>query len=219
MQTSDKAEFDQRLAVLCAGFNIPVTAERAEAFWRGLGQMGIVQFARVVDSMLGEQNEEIDPRKLTVSVIWKQHRKLKTRPSASAAPRDPEDNRDHIDDMLNRIIFNLMRARGGFGSTGEVIGGRMVKAAPSPELRRVLKAKNATMHFMAQLMLEGDPGATGKMLVTDFISQLRLNDVMIPSAVEAAWRESAAKLTSPLPDFMRRERIPEQTSIDAVMHA
>lgn len=54
MQTDDLGEFETLIGKLCAGFEVPVTKPRKDAYWTGLRKMPIAQFARMVDMALTE---------------------------------------------------------------------------------------------------------------------------------------------------------------------
>ena len=78
MQSADRAEFDKHAAVLFAGCNLPATAERIEAFWRGLQEMPLGAFVRVVEHVLGEHGPE-NLQKISPQQLWQLHRRLRAR--------------------------------------------------------------------------------------------------------------------------------------------
>lgn len=90
MLVTDRTEFDDHLGTLCAGFNVPVTELRTEAYWRGLAQMQLGQFARVVEHALGPDGPERIPTASGCWVIWRQIRnrraKAPTSTTSDAAP-------------------------------------------------------------------------------------------------------------------------------------
>lgn len=79
MQVEDVEEFERQLRRLCAGFELPLTQLRKEAYETGLAKMSIGQFARCVEYALGEHGPEKFP---TTNKIWTMCRKLR----APAAP-------------------------------------------------------------------------------------------------------------------------------------
>jgi hypothetical protein len=93
VQLADRADFVAQLKALCAGFNVPFTPEREEAYWRGLERMQVSQFARVVTHALGEQGPERIP---TVREVWAlqrvmRRRQVESRPLMGEA-QPPADN-------------------------------------------------------------------------------------------------------------------------------
>jgi hypothetical protein len=52
VQVNDLAEFETVLGKLCAGFEVPVTKARKDAYWTGFRQTPMTQFARLVDLAL-----------------------------------------------------------------------------------------------------------------------------------------------------------------------
>lgn len=78
MQTSDRPEFETKLAEMCAGFNVPMTAERIDAYWNGLQKMQLSTFIRVVASALGEDGSERIP---TAPACWAIAKKMHPAPT------------------------------------------------------------------------------------------------------------------------------------------
>jgi hypothetical protein len=115
MQASERIEFDEQLGILCAGFNLPVTAQRREAYWRGLGKMSLAQFARCVDYALSDDWTSEDLPSTTQ--IWSIHRGFRARPAGLVATQDTtrEDPRDHLLFYANRMFLRHLVARGGLG--------------------------------------------------------------------------------------------------------
>lgn len=54
MQVDDLAEFETVVGKLCAGFEVPVTKARKDAYWTGFRKMPMTQFSRLVDLALNE---------------------------------------------------------------------------------------------------------------------------------------------------------------------
>ena len=95
MQLADRAQFDSQLGALCAGFNVPVTELRSEAYWRGLERMQLSQFARVVSHALGEDGPERIPTASQCWVIWKQIRHRRPQATAQTEPAEPQCDHFH----------------------------------------------------------------------------------------------------------------------------
>lgn len=83
MQLADRAMFEDQLGALCAGFNVPMTDLRTDAYWRGLQKMQLGQFARVVEFALGESGPERIP---TVPQCWNILRQQRT--NATKQPQE-----------------------------------------------------------------------------------------------------------------------------------
>lgn len=105
MLTADRKEFDDHLASLCAGFNVPVGL-RSEAYWLGLQKMELPTFVRVVQYALGEDGPEKIP---TVSQCWAISKKL--RAVRYVPPQEPASKwrGDHWDIEANHHLLNHLR--------------------------------------------------------------------------------------------------------------
>ncbi len=68
MQSTDREEFEIQLARLCAGFNVPVTKHRVNAYWSGCAKMSLAQLSRAIDQALGEHGPDELPATKT---LWK----------------------------------------------------------------------------------------------------------------------------------------------------
>lgn len=68
MQSTDREEFEIQLARLCAGFNVPVTKHRVNAYWSGCAKMSLLQMSRAIDEALGEHGPDDLP---TTKILWK----------------------------------------------------------------------------------------------------------------------------------------------------
>lgn len=76
MQSTERAEFDEQVKLLFAGFNVPTSTERLEAYWKGASKMSMIEFARCVEAALGEDGPEKLP---TAPAMWHIRSKLKAR--------------------------------------------------------------------------------------------------------------------------------------------
>jgi hypothetical protein len=85
VQETDAKGFDRALSRLCAGFDVPVTDARREAYWRSFRKLNLLEFAGLVDTALVESTFASLP---TVGALWELHRKLQP-PSPSATVSGP----------------------------------------------------------------------------------------------------------------------------------
>lgn len=140
MQPTDRAEFDTHITLLCAGFNVPATAERLEAYWRGLAKMPLSALARCVEHALGEHGPDRIP---TAPGLWGIYRATKTeRPDArkgQAKAADPAFDSIHSfgQRMLLAFVMNPRRA-----------------APSAASLQRMVDAKNQIIASYRQIETE-----------------------------------------------------------------
>lgn len=109
MLSTERSEFADHLGTLCAGFNVPVTDLRSEAYWRGLAKMPLGQFVRVVEHALGPDGPERIP---TAPQCWTIARSLRTRPKAATATV-PERAFETFAAFGNRCLLRFLTDRGG----------------------------------------------------------------------------------------------------------
>jgi hypothetical protein len=81
--STEREGFEAQLAMLCAGFNVPATAERKDAYWRGLAKMSLPAFTRVVEYALGKDGPEDLP---TSPRCWALLRELREQQRGGTAP-------------------------------------------------------------------------------------------------------------------------------------
>lgn len=143
MLSTDRAQFDAQLAILCAGFSVPV-GDRSQAFWLGLAKMELATFARVVAECLGEGGPEKMP---TVSVCWAISKRMRT--VRYVPPEKPQWQGDHWDIEANHHLLNHIRnhpRRYAPDSTYEQVNGAW-QAVPGPLTKQytavVVAAKRA----------------------------------------------------------------------------
>jgi hypothetical protein len=144
MQAGDREEFEAQVKLLCAGYDRPV-ADRLEAYWKGLGKMAIIEFARVVEFAIGEDGPEKLP---DTHACWRILKQLKTRASKPPAmPALPKAHLpdDHLAFFANRILLRHVIWRGGIGER---------------ELTACLKVKAAVVREFAPFVIERDELAT-----------------------------------------------------------
>lgn len=107
MLSTERPAFEQQLGVLCAGFNVAVTTERIDAYWRGLAKMGLLAFERVVEFALGEQG----PPKIPIpSHCWLLHRQL--RGQLFVADKAPMQS-DALAQHAQVVLLSFLRHRRG----------------------------------------------------------------------------------------------------------
>ena len=115
MQLADRAQFDSQLGTLCAGFNVPVTDLRSEAYWRGLAKMQLGQFARVVEHALGPDGPERIP---TAPQCWTIARQLRAQRPRATEPAATQPTVTPLVAFGNRCLLRYLReARGVDDST------------------------------------------------------------------------------------------------------
>lgn len=169
MLSTDRQEFETQCATLCAGFNVPPTKERIEAFWIGLKNMSLLQFVRVVEHALSEDGPDKFP---TPKGMWALHRAAKSHPANADQPARPSDP-DHLLYFANRMFLRHLVNRSGLGSTGTFKPGYgMVDCKASPELLAARKAVRDLVEWFSVGVREGDPDATPIAFVELYIKAL-----------------------------------------------
>jgi hypothetical protein len=86
MQEADLPAFERAFRRLCAGFDVPVTDARREAYWRAFHKLSVLEFAGLVDTALVESTFASMP---TVGALRELHRKVQSPAPAEAAPSGP----------------------------------------------------------------------------------------------------------------------------------
>ena len=109
MLSTDRKDFEDQVAILCAGFPPTMaTQERMEAYWRGLQQMQLSSVIRVVDYALGESGPDKIP---TPRQCWSIYRQLRTAgPSRSSATVSKRI--DQYDSYANVRLFDFLHTKG-----------------------------------------------------------------------------------------------------------
>jgi hypothetical protein len=108
MQSTERQEFDKHVRVLCAGFNVPATDERLEAYWRGLLRMQIPQVVRVVDHAIGERGPEKLPTPKALWGILRNNRASAPAPSRASLPKP-----DQLHVVAQLSLFAFLLRKGG----------------------------------------------------------------------------------------------------------
>lgn len=68
MTPEEREEADRQIGVLCAGFNVPTTAARLDAYWRGLTRMSLPRLSRAVETAISEAGPDKLP---TPKQLWR----------------------------------------------------------------------------------------------------------------------------------------------------
>jgi hypothetical protein len=206
MQTAERDEFEAQMLMLCAGKNVPV-GDRLEAYWIGLKQMSIAQFACVVEYALGEEGPEKIP---TTNQVWSIHKQLRNRCTTHEQPQLPAiQEAEHIEFLANQLLWMVISDRGGLGSTGRFIPGNgVVDCTASAELTAALKAKHDVAALFAEVICEQHQDATPFEFIRTFKIALEQVGVRIEQKTLSRWRtmmqHPSAKLQ--FPEFMGRNR-------------
>lgn len=82
MQESDSDNFERALKRLCAGFDVPMTDARRDAYWRSFRKLQLLEFTGLVDMALVESTFASMP---TVGALWELHRKIQAPTQAKKA--------------------------------------------------------------------------------------------------------------------------------------
>jgi hypothetical protein len=85
VQEADLPAFERAFRRLCAGFDVPATDARREAYWRAFHKLSVLEFAGLVDTALVESTFASMP---TVGALRELHRKVQS-PALTAAPSGP----------------------------------------------------------------------------------------------------------------------------------
>ena len=209
MQTGDREEFEEQLTKLCAGYNLPVTVHRKEAYFTGLGKMSLAQFARCVDFAVSEEGPEDFP---TTRGVWKIHRDLRGRgASAPSKPqRPPEDQRDHLVFYANRMFLRHVVTSGGLGSIGRFVPTHgMADSQASSELTAARRFVRDLVDCWCAYIREGDTDATQAEFIRQFSVGLhRISKVLPATQLEWEARRSDPRTLALFPASMARELEP-----------
>lgn len=187
MLSSDRDEFSAQLRKLCAGFNVPYTEERLDAYWSGLAKMSLPAFARMVDDALGEEGS---PKIPTTNQLWKAYRDSRARLTAPAQTDKPQAEPDHLAYFANRLLFKHILGRVGLKSTSTFRPGfGLTDCSASPELRRCQIFKNELVAEFTEYVREGDDLATPQEFIRRWILGLGKVSEIYPVTLEAYQRD------------------------------
>jgi len=207
MQTADREEYEAQLGKLCAGYNLPVTTHRKDAYWSGLAKMSLAQFARCVDDALSDDGPEEMP---TVKGVWKIHRELRSARTFEQ-PKKPEDTRDHLEYWANRLLLAHITRRLGLKSTSRFEAPYGLKdCVASPELDACRKLKRELVDWFLGPIRDGDPDVTPAEFLRQWIAGLQ-GISRIEKAVYDNWCAMIERpeYNQPFDPAMARELAPE----------
>lgn len=165
MSTKDYDELDRLLAQLCAGFDRPYTAERREAYRRGLSKMHPAMLERVVDHCLGGNGPERFP---TTQQLWQISRELRRKQRQHDAVVDETRGMSRWEVAANRILFQLAYCdiRRGFRPIatfppmppeGYGLPLRLVQPTDRSLLDKCLELKREIVGYAEEAERAGDP--------------------------------------------------------------
>ena len=206
MQTSEREDFEEQLAILCAGFNVPATVHRKHAYFAGLAKMSMAQFVRCVEYAVSEAGPDELP---TSKEIWRIHRDFRKHPAVQSVPQVEEE--DHLLFFANRLFFEHFQHRGGLGSMGRLSPGHgLVDCGGSRELIEGRRALRELVEWYLAPISEGDPDATPQAFITALIAAVDRVSPLTPHT-RASWlrRSEDAQAAQPFPVHMGRP-IPEK---------
>jgi hypothetical protein len=217
VQSTDREQFEEQLGVLCAGFNLPVTPHRRDAYWRGLAKMSLAQLSRCVDLAVSEEGPDDLP---TPKQIWRMHRGFRSQGALVATQEQAkEDPRDHLLFFANRMFLRHLTDRGGLGSTGRFVPGYgMVDCKPSGELIAARKFTRDLVDYWTGPVSESDPDATPAEFIRQFAAGLSQVST-VESQTLRAWREhmDAPESQTPFGRHMARALEPRFARNDSLM--
>jgi hypothetical protein len=110
VQDTDRKAFDEILAEIFAAIDKPLGEAQRSVFWKGLKDMGVLEFARIRDLLLKDYRErEEPPRKFTLGDIWTARKRLRAiAPRTDEAPPWPGDEWDRRGNL--RMLSLVLRA-------------------------------------------------------------------------------------------------------------
>lgn len=212
MQASERDEYKATLALLCAGFNVPLTKHREDSYWIGLARMSLLAFRKCVEFALGPDYDGTDFPK--IGEIWGIYKGTAIKPNAVAAKALPPDE-DHLAYLANRLLWLHVSHRGGLGSTGRyVVAYGMVDCKASPELERCLKFKRELVAQFGGFVNEGDELATKAAFIRWWAGGLgKVSELLPRTARDYEQLASEPESQTPLPTYMARELAPVQPEL------
>lgn len=168
-------EFDQQLAILCAGFNKPCTNQRRDAYRKSLGRLSNPAWSRLVEYCISENGPDDLP---TTKECWRIYRGLRARAPSDERPKSVEEGSSYSRSAIlaNELLIDWLNWH--IRNQGEAI----------PE--SLARAMYAEVHQLAGQMQmlrdDGDPDATGTRFLAEFCSR-----VLTLLSVESARRYQA----------------------------
>jgi hypothetical protein len=108
VNSAQRGEFKSLLEKLYAGFNMPISETRIEAYWQGLAKMSLGQFSAAVDYALGEQGPERIPAS---PALWKYAKEARARAPAPYVPTQIEHQEKSLMVVNGLFLRYLMQRR------------------------------------------------------------------------------------------------------------
>lgn len=107
MNSNQRTEFEAVLQRLYAGFNMPISETRMDAYWQGLAKMSLGTFSLTVDYALGENGPERIP---STSALWKISKQIRIQAPQPYKPRDLGDQSKALR-VVNGLFLEYLRRR------------------------------------------------------------------------------------------------------------
>lgn len=150
MQSTEREEFKNQLVILCSAFNVPI-GDREEAYSKGLSKMSLIEFARVVEHVIGEGGPERIP---TTGQCWNILRTIKSKPvmQLGYVAKPQTSRQDNLAFFANRIML------------------RYLIMEKTIDVWATLKIKNRLVKDFAAFIRDADPDATKSEFVRRFIA-------------------------------------------------
>lgn len=148
MLSTERPQCDEHVNVLCAGFNVPATLERREAYWRGCSKMPLFMFGLVVEHVLGDGGPEKIP---TAPQIWQIHRQLRNEQRERERALPQTSIKQALDGLAlhgNRVLLSFLRHQ----ETG----------ASQASLLRLIAAKDKLVE-QYRWITQDEPSASGEL--------------------------------------------------------
>lgn len=182
MQLEDRPEFEELIAQLCAGYEVPLTKHRKSAHWESCKRMTLGQYRKSVEFALSDDG----PAELPMA---KQMRKLLRGPEQPNAPQVRPSDPSHIEYFADRLLVQHIASRGGVG----------------PELQSVLEAKRKLVEEFVGYVREGDDLATPAMFIRAWLSVMRRASPPTDKTLQGLKELIAAEgMETPFPSHMAR---------------
>jgi hypothetical protein len=108
VNNNQRTEFNDLLAKLYGGFNMPISDSRTEAYWAGLSKMSLGNFASAVEYALGEHGPDRIP---SSSAIWKISNTIRSRNAAPVQQHAPVDRQSRCLMLVNGLFLKYLSRR------------------------------------------------------------------------------------------------------------
>lgn len=106
MQDTDAKSFDRALSRLCAGFDVPLTDARREAYWRAFRKLQLLEFTGLVDMALVESTFASMP---TVGALRELHRKVQPSDGSAGPAHTGPSVQAQLCEYVSRKLSHLHR--------------------------------------------------------------------------------------------------------------